>query len=173
MYLSSGALYSSSLWPPRTPKRAPPPPPSHPSRPTPLPPEAGRWEGCLKPLSSLAAVVAAASTPLAACLASRFLGHTSACAKWEPRQLTHLATTCAHALPLPDEHLSTEHLCCQFISPATCGPKGHGSTGIALQIYPFPVPDGLSVIIGLPCHPPQKPPKKQNSLRKERNIGQA
>ena len=46
----------------------------------------------------------------------------------------------------------------QFYYPATYGPKGHGSNGAAaeaapvllLQIYPYPVPDGVSVIVGLP-----------------------
>ena len=49
--------------------------------------------------------------PSASCLASPLLGHTFACAEWGPRQLTHLATTCAHAVPWPTKHPSTGHLC--------------------------------------------------------------
>ena len=45
-----------------------------------------------------------------------------------------------------------------FIYPTTCGLKGYGSSSAAaeatpvllLKVYPFPVPDGVSVIVGLP-----------------------
>ena len=44
-----------------------------------------------------------------------------------------------------------------FIYPATCGPKGHGGSSapvLLLQIYPYPVPDGVSAIIpGAPLSP--------------------
>ena len=77
---------------------------------------------------------------LASRLASLFLRHTLACAKWGPQQLMHLATTCAHAFPLPAKHPSTGHLCLSvWRSPAA------SISGAAASMWPH----GLSTCVDL------------------------